>query len=83
MGQLTKRQKEAKKRQVPDYIPTDDERRWHEHCSRLNIRISPVALLDNAPGKWQIGISIPDNYKKIYRSPEICDKDTLWEVFYR
>ena len=81
MGSLTKRQKAAKARQLPDYIPTDDEFRAYQYCVRRDIRISPIGILGEA-GKWYIGVSTPDSYKKVYNSPHIYDRDTVWHGFY-
>ena len=75
------REKEKLKRQVPNLYRNEDERIYHKYCGDNGIRISPVATLDNVPGKWQVGISTPDDYRKIYRSPEICTADSLPEVF--
>ena len=79
---LTKRQKEAKKRQLPNYILNVYELLCYQYCVRNNIRISPVAV-PNEIGKWRIGISTPDSYKKVYESPEKCDVHSVWEVFNR
>ena len=81
---VPKWKKEAEKRYVPDnYYPTKEQENAALYCIRNNIRISPVACLDNRVGSWQIGISTPDDYKKIYRSPEICDKHSVMEVYYK
>ena len=79
---MTKRQKEAKKRQLPSYILEGYELRCYQYCVRNNIRISPVGIA-NEIGKWRIGISTPDSYKKVYESPEKCDAHSVWEVFNR
>ena len=81
MGMMTKRQKEQKKRQLPDYIPTKDERKYYQYCVRNNIRISPIGT--DVIGKWKIGISTEDNYRKIYHAPHIYDRDTIWIEFYK
>lgn len=82
---MTKAQrlKQKQRRLLPDYIMTDEEFKWYKYCCDNAIRISPVAPPDNEPGKWNIGISTPDDHKKIYRSPELCDKDTVWPVFHK
>ena len=75
---MTRRQKEAQKRKVPDYIFNDEELKYYLYCIRNGIIISPMGTKDNAIGKWRIGISTPDNHKKVYYAPHIYDKDTLW-----
>ena len=79
---LTKKQKEQKKRQLPDYILEGEEFDAYRYCILNDIRISPVAV-PNEIGKWRIGISTPDSYKKVYESPERCDVHSVWEVFNR
>ena len=80
---LTKREREKKKRQLPDnYIPTEEQHNHYMYCLRNNIRISPMGTEDNAVGKWRIGISTPDDYRKVYFAPHIYDKDTIWPSFY-
>ena len=82
MGVTTKRQKEEAKKQLPTYIPSDEERDWYMHCVRSGIIISPVGIL-NKTGEWHIGISSPNNHKTVHKSPEICDRFSVWEVFYK
>ena len=81
MGTLTKRQREAKKRQLPDYIPTEDERTWYSYCVRNNIRISPMG--HDSVGSWKIGISTPEDYRKVYYAPHVYTSDTIWIEFYK
>ena len=84
MAGVPKWKKEQQKRILPDdYHPSKKEQEAYEYCVRNDIRISPVALPDNNIGQWNIGISTPDNYKKIYRSPEKCDKHSVMEVMYK
>ena len=80
-----KKAKEKAKRCLPeDYYPSDKEMEAYRYCVRNGIIISPVATEEwGEVGKWNIGISTPDNYKKIYRSPEKCDKHSVTEVFYK
>lgn len=77
---MTKRQKQAAARRLPDYIPNDKERDYYYHCVKADIRISPIGTDDI--GKWYIGISSPGNHKKVYKSKFIYDKDTIWVAFY-
>ena len=79
---MTKWEKKKKDRQLPEIILTGENLKAYEYCVRNNIRISPVGILGEV-GKWRIGISTPESYKKVYESPEICDKYTVWEVFNR
>ena len=68
---MTKRQKEAKKRQLPDYIFNDEEFKAYRYCVLNDIRISPIGT--DVIGKWKIGISTEDNYRRIYHAPHIYD----------
>ena len=81
MAGLTKRQKEAKKRQLPDYIPNEEEFKYYRYCVSNNIRISPMGT--DQIGKWHIGISTPDSHRKVYNAPHIYDKDTIWIEYYK
>ena len=78
---ITKREREKKKRQLPDYIPSEDERTWFAYCIRNDIRISPYGISDQI-GKWKIGISTPEDHRKVYYAPHIYDKDTIWPSVY-
>ena len=83
MAGVPKWKKEAQKRLLPeDYHPSKKEQDAYQYCVRNDIRISPVGISDKI-GQWRIGISTPDNYKKIYNSPEICDKHSVMEVMYK
>ncbi len=75
------REKAKKARLLPNYIPSDEERKWYKYCVDNDIRISPVGT--ETPGKWYIGISDPGNYKKVYNSKFIYDKDTVMSEFYK
>ena len=81
MGSLTKRQKEQIKYRVPQYYPSDDEQKWYMYCIENDIRISPIGI-SQTPGKWYIGISAQSDYRKVYKSKHIYDKDTLWIEFF-
>ena len=80
MGGLTKWQKKKKERQLPEYIPTKEEYGYYQYCVRHDIRISPIGT--DVVGKWKIGISDGDNYRKIYYAPHVYDRDTIWISFY-
>lgn len=72
----------AKKKQqpMPDYIPSDEEVKWHNYCINKQIRISPMGI-NGEPNKWKIGISIGD-HKKVHYAPSIYDRDTIWISVY-
>lgn len=76
----TQRLKAKAARLLPDYIPSEEERKWYMYCVRNDIIISPVGTPD--PGKWYIGISDKSNHKKVYNSKFIYDKDTVMVAFY-
>ena len=84
MGSVGRKAAErAKKRQLPnDYVCTPEEEQAYLYCVKNNIRISPIGVKD-VIGHWKIGISTPEDYKRIYTSPETCDKHSVWEVFYK
>jgi len=81
MGSLTKRQKEQKKYNLPELSMTPRQSTYYNYCIDNNIRISPIGISDT-PGKWYIGISTPDNYRKIYKSKHIYDKNQVWEAMF-
>ena len=83
MAGVPKWKKEAQKRLLPELLNVSEEnRKAYEYCVRNNIRISPIGVVDKI-GYWRIGISTPDNFKKVYESPELCDKYSVWEIFYK
>lgn len=65
---------------MPNYIPSDEEQKWHLYCTRNNIIISPIGI-NGEPNKWKIGISIKD-HKKVHYAPHIYDRDTIWISVY-
>ena len=73
--------KEKQKRLLPDYNASEEETKWYHYCVRNNIRISPIGI--DGIGKWYIGISDPSDYKKVYNSRFIYDRDTIWPEFYK
>jgi len=81
MAGIPKWKKEQEKRLLPNPIFTEEQEKWIKYCRDKEIRISPVATLDNEIGKWNIGISTPDDFRKVYRSPEKCDKYSVWEIY--
>ena len=81
MGALTKRQKEQQKYRLPSCNPTEEQKKYYNYCVDNNIIISPMGI-NNTPGKWYIGISTPDNYKKVYKSKHIYDKTQVWDAMF-
>ncbi len=66
-----------------DFTPTSEQQRAYFYCIDNNIIVSPVAAEEGMmPGKWYIGISTPDNYKKIYKSRFKYDNLQVWEAHY-
>lgn len=79
----SKKAKELAKKRLPNnYAQTPEDEAAYLYCVRNNIRISPCGVAGHV-GSWSIGISTPNNYKKINNSPEICDEHTVWQVFYK
>ncbi len=81
MGALTKRQKEQAKYRLPQCNITKEQQLYYEYCIEKNIRISPIGI-NNTPGKWYVGISTPENYKKVYKSKHIYDKEQIWDAVF-
>ena len=81
MGSLTKRQKEQQKYRLPECSITEEQQKYYDYCVKNNIIISPIGI-QNTPGKWYVGISTPDNYKKVYKSKHIYDKDQIWDAMF-
>ena len=81
MGSLTKRQKEQQKYRLPECSITEEQQKCYDYCVKNNIIISPIGI-QNTPGKWYVGISTPDNYKKVYKSKHIYDKDQIWDAMF-
>ena len=81
MGVLSKRQKEQAKYKLPDFHISKEQQKYYDYCVKSNIIISPIGI-QNTPGKWYIGISTPDNYKKVYKSKHIYDKNQVWDAMF-
>ena len=81
MGVSTKRQKEQAKYKLPEYNTSEDQQKYYEYCIKNNIIISPIGI-QNTTSKWYIGISTPDNYKKVYKSKHIYDKDQVLDAMF-
>ena len=65
------------------YIATDKEKEAYEYCVKNNIRISPIPTGPGTmPEEWYIGISTPDNYKKVYKSKFKYNHEQIWPAFY-
>ncbi len=80
MAGVPKWKKEQEKGRLPtDYSPSNEEQKAYEYCLDNDIRISPWY---HSQGKWYIGISTPEDYKKVYKSKHVYDKDTIWFSFY-
>ena len=63
---------------MPNYTPSDDERKAYMYCVRNNIRISPAAI----PGDndhWHIEIFSNNKWNA---SPQKFDKTEVWGVCY-
>jgi hypothetical protein len=71
-----------KKKTLPDYFFTEQERKWRDYCIRNDIRISPVGVKDEDQ-KWRIGINIGPykKYEKVNISPNIYDVHTIWPEY--
>ncbi len=81
MGNLSKRKKEQSKYRLPECNPTEEQQKYDNYCVNKNIIISPIGI-NATPGKWYIGISTPDNYKKVYKSKFIYDQHQIWEEMF-
>ena len=73
-----------KQKPMPNYLPTEDEIKWSNHCIRNNIRISPEAI-ENDSNHWRISITL-GAYKKGEKSnisPSIYCRKTVWAEYYK
>ena len=81
MAHIPKWKKEQEKHKLPtNYSPTKEEDNAYHYCVENDIRISPIA--SDESGKWYIGVSTPDDFKKVYKSKYIYNRDTIWVSFY-
>ena len=61
------------------------EQEAHEWCVNNNYRISPVASktwgykAKPSEKSYYIGVSTPESYKKVWKSPEIYGEDEIWD----
>ena len=88
MGNIKKSREQIKYEQVHGlgvypYDITDHDKKAYDYCIENNIIISPVAAETGPrPLKWHVGISTPDNFKKVYKSRFQYDNSQIWpEVF--
>ena len=52
----------------------------HSYCIDNNIRVSPIAYEPGMKNKlYHVGVSYPEDYKKIYKSPEVFQEYEIWE----
>jgi hypothetical protein len=66
---------------MPNYMPSDEERKWYEYGIKKEIKISPRAAEQGInPKKWYIEIF---SKNKWVRSPHVYDKQTIWPEFYK
>ena len=85
MGSIaaTRAAAKRKKRQLPnDYVCTPKEEQAYLYCVKNDIRISPIGV-QGTLDQWYIGISTPEDYKRVYNSPETCDRHSVWQIFYK
>ena len=60
----------------------DEAHRW---CIHNDYRISPIASktwgfkAKSKEKSYHIGVSTPENWKKVYKSPEIYGEDEIWD----
>jgi hypothetical protein len=69
---------------IPYYYADAEETKARDFCVRNNIRISPLGIY-NDPDHWRIGINIGP-YKRGEKpniSPNIYDKNTIWQEYYK
>ena len=65
------------------YNPTELEQLAYEYCVINNIIVSPYpAESGMMPQHWFVGISTPDDYKKIYKSKFKYDNHQIWPAMY-
>ena len=90
MGSLSKRQRDEERYRrtkglcAYDYEPSEKERRARDFCMENDIRISPIPVDQGSrPDKWYVGISTPDNYKKVYKSKFQFNNEQIWEEIYK
>ena len=60
-----------------DWMMSDEQKVWYEWGIKQGIIISPIP---KEPGKWYVGVSTPDNYKKIYKSRFEYDWLQIWDA---
>ena len=66
-----------------DYTPNERQALAYMYCIDNDIIISPIAAEQGMmPAKWYVGISTPDDYKKVYKSKFQYDNNQIWEAMY-
>jgi len=74
----------AKKKEIkwmPNYMPSDEERKWYEYGIENNIKISQYPTTPGAnPREWYIEIFNKGDW---VRAPHVYDENTVWQEFYK
>ena len=60
------------------WMISDEQQVWYSWGIKQGIIISPVPAKD--PGKWHVGVSTPDNFRKIYKSRFEYDWLQIWDA---
>lgn len=69
---------------MPDYLASDEERKWYNFCVKNDIRISPYGIQDDND-RWHIAINIGPykKYEKPHLSPSKYCRKTIWPEYYK
>jgi len=70
-----------KPKPMPSYIPSKEEREWHNVCINNGIIISPYGI-QYEKSKWKIAIAMKGTHKNLNFAPHEYDEDTIWISYY-
>ena len=76
--------KKSRGNPMPNYVPTEEERKWMSYCINNNIRISQQPEKGEI-GLWRMTVNIGP-YKRgevPHLSPSVYDKYTVYNAYYQ
>ena len=62
--------KKVKTFPLPEYMPSDEEKKWQSFCIDNGIIISPMGINGN-PKEWNIGVAFAGRHKQVHKSPSV------------
>ena len=66
------------------FVPSNEQLKWFDYCNKKGIIISPIpASKEQFPESWHVGVSFSKDFKKVYKTPHVYEKEDIWEETYK